>query len=61
MPFSGKNSDQLKSDIESFLSGGGTITKLIIDDGSYEKGLRKIKSSLGGGFNPFSKESALTK
>ena len=53
------NSDETEAAIESFLAKGGEITSLKDDDGSYDKGLKKIENRLDGGFNPFSKTDAL--
>lgn len=46
--------------INAFLSKGGKVVKLKDDDGGYDKGLKKTEHRLAGGFNPFTKEDALT-
>ena len=52
--------NDLEDEVARFLAEGGKITKLKQDDGSYDKALKKIEGRLGGGFNPFSKEDALS-
>ena len=51
---------ELDDAVAQFLANGGKVTNLKEDDGEYEKGLKKIERKLGGGFNPFSKEDALS-
>lgn len=55
------SNDEMDDMIKQFLANGGKIVKLNEDNGDYDKGLKKIENRLGGGFNPFSKEDALTK
>lgn len=47
--------------VQDYISKGGEILQLRDDNGGYDKGLKKIQENLQGGFNPFSKEQALTK
>ena len=46
--------------IQQFLTNGGKIQYVRDDNGSYDKSLKKTQQNLSGGFNPFSKEEALT-
>lgn len=48
-------------EIARFLANGGKVIKLKDgEDSAYDKNLKKIEKNLMGGFNPFTKEEALT-
>jgi hypothetical protein len=52
--------DVMESLIKEFVANGGKIQTMRDDGGAYNKALKKTQKSLGGGFNPFSKDEACT-
>lgn len=56
-----KTSDEdMEKALQEFLANGGKIQYMRSDNGKYDKGLKKTQENLAGGFNPFSKDQALT-
>ena len=53
--------EQEEKAVAEFLNSGGKILKLKDDDGSYDKNMKKTENRLIGGFNPFTKDQALSK
>jgi hypothetical protein len=52
--------DEMEAAIQEFLNRGGKIQQMRSDSGNYDKNLKKTQANLKGGFNPFSKDQALT-
>jgi hypothetical protein len=60
VPPSKTSHDEISSAIQAFLQKGGKIQKLRDDSSHYDKALKKTQENLTGGFNPFTREQALT-
>jgi hypothetical protein len=52
--------EEMEAAMAEFLARGGKIQQMRDDGGTYDKALKKTKENLKGGFNPFSKDQALT-
>lgn len=55
--------EEWESAFQEFLSNGGKVQVMSSDPSAskrYDKALKKTQANLAGGFNPFSKDSALT-
>jgi hypothetical protein len=56
-----RTSDQeMERLLNEFLAKGGQIQQMRDDGGKYDANLKKTQKNLAGGFNPFSKDIALT-
>lgn len=52
--------DEINNAVLAFLNNGGKVLKLRDDHSAYDDALKKTQQNLKGGFNPFSKQEALS-
>jgi len=52
--------EEMEAEIAEFYANGGKITTCTMDDGEYDRSLKRNTKRLGGAVNPFSKSDALS-